>query len=62
MEESYFTIQDGIHDIMGIIVGNKYNIATTFSLNESSLVNFKKISSSFKDLAGTKVVNKWKRN
>ena len=57
MEYLYFTIQDGLHDLMGK-GGNHY---ATYS-RDSSLVNFKKLSSSFKVLARTKVVNKWKRN
>jgi hypothetical protein len=57
MEYLYFTIQDGLHDLMGK-GGNHY---ATYS-RDSSLVNFKKLSSSFKVLAGIKVVNKWKRN
>jgi tRNA-dihydrouridine synthase len=62
MEDVYFTIQDGLHDLIGK-GGNKHNFAApTYSHDESSLVNFNKLSSSFKVLAGTKVVNKWKRN
>ncbi len=50
MESLHDAIGDGLKEL------SRDDVVT------SDLVNFKRLSSSFKKLAGTKVVNKWKRN
>ena len=50
MENLHDAIRDGLNEL------GRDDIAIYDS------VNFKRLASSFKKLAGTKVVNKWKRN
>lgn len=50
MENLYDAIQDGLKHLGG------------GKVKTSSSINFKRLSSSFKSLVGTKVANKWKRN
>ena len=58
MESLYDVLQEGvaqIEDLFGKGKKKKKNIS-------NGSVNFKRLSSSFKSLVGTKVANKWKRN
>ena len=54
IESLYEIVQDG--------VGHLESFSTKKKGSNSSDINFKRLSSSFKGLVGTKVTNKWKRN
>jgi tRNA-dihydrouridine synthase len=56
IEDLYDVLCSGIKDMQSLSKGKK-NIKLT-----TDEVNFKKLSSSFKAIVGTKVANKWKRN
>jgi len=59
MESLYDLLQDGVSELCDCMgKGGKKNKKSS----SSSSVNFKRLSSSFKSLVGTKVANKWKRN
>jgi len=58
VESLYDIIRDGVSHLEELVGnGNKKN-----KWNEGDDINFKRLSSSFKALVGTKVANKWKRN
>jgi tRNA-dihydrouridine synthase len=58
VESLYDIIRDGVSQLEELVGnGKKKN-----KRNEGDDINFKRLSSSFKALVGTKVANKWKRN
>ena len=56
IESLYDVLQDGVAQIDGLSNSGKKQ------KKKSNDINFKRLSSSFKSLVGTKVANKWKRN
>lgn len=57
MESLYDLLQEGVSELNDCIKGGGNQ-----KKKGSSSVNFKRLSTSFKSLVGTKVANKWKRN
>lgn len=57
IESLYDVLQDGVAEIEEI-----FNRGKKTKKKQGSGTNFKRLSSSFKSLVGTKVANKWKRN
>ena len=61
IERLYDTIEESVQQLSGFLGGNGKDKKNKFSSSGGD-VNFKRLSSSFKNLVGTKVANKWKRN
>ncbi|CAJ1926407.1 unnamed protein product [Cylindrotheca closterium] len=61
MESLYDLLQDGISELSDCM-GKGNHQKKKSGHKDSSSVNFKRLSTSFKSLVGTKVANKWKRN
>ena len=57
IESLYDVLQDGVAQIEEVS-----NSGTKKKKKQGDSINFKRLSSSFKSLVGTKVANKWKRN
>jgi tRNA-dihydrouridine synthase A len=57
IESLYDVLQDGVAQIEEVSNSGKKK-----KKKQGEIINFKRLSSSFKSLVGTKVVNKWKRN
>jgi hypothetical protein len=61
IESLYEVLEDGLDQIIEEL-SPKNNDKKIKKKKENNDINFKRLSSSFKSLVGTKVVNKWKRN
>ena len=59
IESLYDVLRDGVAQIDGL---SKSGRKKKKENNSNNGINFKRLSSSFKSLVGTKVANKWKRN
>ena len=59
IESLYEVVQDGVAQMEALTNSGKKKKK---NMSNSSDINFKRLSSSFKSLVGTKVTNKWKRN
>ena len=59
IEELYDIVVEGVSSLEDLCKKGKAKKKTKIDQNE---INLKRLSSSFKSLVGTKVVNKWKRN
>ena len=59
IEDLYDIVVEGVASLEDLCKKGKAKKKTKIDQNE---INFKRLSSSFKSLVGTKVVNKWKRN
>ena len=62
IESLYEVLVDGLDQIIEELSPKNNNSNKKMKKKDNNDINFKRLSSTFKSLVGTKVVNKWKRN